>query len=136
MLATIKNDTGAALTSQRQVLIDQFNQGGRGNVIYRLADDNAQANPINNRAFIDAEYNRAFVFTQYVGYFWRNADMPGFIFWLGQINSGPLRDLTKQRAMVCAFITSLEYQDRFSPLHTRTNSNCQQSGVNKPAKRR
>jgi len=129
VLATISNDLGANLTSQRQALINLFNQGssvtaGRANVIYRLADDNT-GNPINNRALIDAEYNRAFVYTAYSGYLRRNADMPGFLFWLGQVNSAPLRDVAKQHAMVCAFITAAEYQNRFSPIASHSNSECQ-----------
>src|SRR3989454_372569 len=125
VLATIRNDIGMELMSQRQGLIDLFNQSGRGAVLYRLADDN-QANPINNRAFIDAEYNRAFVFTQYAGYLRRNPDMPGFLFWLGQVNSAPIRDVPKQHAMVCSFITAAEYQQRFSSIVTHTNSECPQ----------
>lgn len=125
VLATI-SDIGVDLGTQRQALIDQFNTGGRGAVIYRLADDNAQANPINNRAFIDAEYNRAFVYTQYAGYLRRNADMAGFLFWLDQINHGPLRSGETQHAMVCSFITSGEYQQRFSPLVTHGNGECPQ----------
>lgn len=129
VLATISNDLGANLTGQRQALINLFNQGssvtaGRANVIYRLADDSA-ANPINNRALIDAEYNRAFVYTAYSGYLRRNADMPGFLFWLNQVNSAPLRDVAKQHAMVCAFITAAEYQNRFSSVVTHNNSECQ-----------
>ena len=73
---------------------------------YRLAGDNEQGNPINNRAFIDAEYNRAFVFTQYAGYLRRNSDIGGFLFWLGQVNGAPLRDVARQHAMVCSFVTS------------------------------
>ncbi len=126
LLATIKNDIGPDLTSQRPALIAVFNAGGRGAVMLQLADDDAQANPVNNRAFIDAEYNRAFVFTQYAGYLRRDADMAGFLFWLGQVNSGPLRDVPKQHAMVCSFITSAEYQLRFSPVVTRTNAECPQ----------
>jgi hypothetical protein len=125
ILATIKDDTGADLASQRDALIVLFNQGGRGTVIYRLADDNLQANPINNRLFIDAEYNRAFVTTQYFGYLRRNADIAGFSFWLGQVNGAPLRDVAKQHAMVCSFITSNEYQARFSPIVTHSNAECQ-----------
>jgi hypothetical protein len=129
VLATITSDLAVNLTSQRQALIDLYNQAGgsnagRGNVMYRLADDNAAGNPINNRAFIDAEYNRAFVFTQYAGYLRRDADMAGFLFWLGQVNSGPLRDVTKQHAMVCSFITSAEYQNRFSSVVTHSNAEC------------
>jgi hypothetical protein len=125
MLATINNDLGVNLGSQRQALIDLFNAGGRGNVIYRLADDNTSTNPINNRALIDAEYNRAFVFTQYAGYLRRNADMAGFLFWLGQVNGAPLRDVARQHAMVCSFITSTEYQQRFSSVVTHNNTECQ-----------
>jgi hypothetical protein len=124
LLATIANDLGVDLSSQRTALIDLFNQGGRGAVLYRLADDNTMTNPINNRALVDAEYNRAFVLTQYFGYLRRNPDIGGFVFWLGQVNSAPLRSLDKQRAMVCSFITSLEYQQRFSPVATHNNTEC------------
>ena len=125
-LAMIQSDSGADLTSERNALIDLFNSGGRGAVLYRLADDNVSTNPINNRAFIDAEYNRAFVATQYFGYLRRNSDIGGFLFWLSQVNSGALRDTTKQHAMVCSFITSAEYQLRFSPVVTHGNTDCQQ----------
>jgi len=83
ILTTVRNDTGVDLFSQRQALIDLFNTGGRGAVLYRIADDN-QTNPINNRAFVDAEYNRAFVYTQYAGYLRRDSDIGGFLFWLDQ----------------------------------------------------
>jgi hypothetical protein len=126
ILATIRNDIGVELSPQRQALIDLFNSGGPTNVLYRLADDNTQTNPINNRALIDAEYNRAFVFTQYAGYLRRNADMAGFLFWLGQVNGAPLRDVARQHAMVCSFITSTEYQQRFSSVVTHSNTQCGQ----------
>jgi hypothetical protein len=93
-------------------------------VLYRLADDNVQTNPITNRAFIDAEYNRAFVTTQYFGYLRRDADIGGFLFWLGQVNGGSPRDTAKQHAMVCSFITSVEYQQRFSSVVTHSNADC------------
>ena len=125
MLATIRNDLGVELVSQRDGLINQFNAGGRGMVLYRLADDNATGNNIDNRALIDAEYNRTFVFTEYAGYLRRNADIGGFKFWLGQVNSFPLHNINIQHAMVCSFITSLEYQRRFSSVVTRSNASCQ-----------
>ncbi|HXD32898.1 MAG TPA: Calx-beta domain-containing protein [Pyrinomonadaceae bacterium] len=124
ILATLANDIGANLSSQRQALLTLFNQGGRGAVLYRLADDNVQTNPIDNRAFIDTEYNRAFVITQYFGYLRRNPDIAGFVFWLGQVNGAPLRDVPKQHSMVCSFITSAEYQQRFSSVVTHNNSEC------------
>jgi hypothetical protein len=125
VLATIRNELGADLTSQRAGLITLFNSGGRSAVMYRLADDNLATNPINNRAFIDAEYNRAFVATQYFGYLRRDSDIGGFLFWLGQVNSGPLHDGTKQHAMVCAFTTAAEYQQRFSSVVIHSNAECQ-----------
>lgn len=124
VLATVLNDDRVDLSSQRTGLIALFNQGGRGMVIYKLADDNVDTNPINNRAFIDAEYSRAFVATEYFGYLRRDADMAGFLFWLGQINSAPLRDVDKQHAMVCSFITSQEYQFRFGTVASHSNVEC------------
>jgi hypothetical protein len=124
VLTTLRNDIGVDISAQRVGLINLFNQGGRGAVLYRLADDNLQTNPIDNRLFIDIEYNRAFVATQYFGYLKRDADIGGFLFWLGQVNSAPLRDVPKQHAMVCSFITSLEYQFRFGALAPHSNVEC------------
>ena len=125
LLATINNDSGVDLTSQRAALISLFNAGGgRGAVLYRLADDNVQTNPINNRAFIDAEYNRTFVASQYFGYLRRDADIGGFLFWLGQVNRFPIRDGNAQHAMVCSFMTSAEYQLRFSSVINPSHADC------------
>lgn len=126
VLATLQNDMGVNLTDQRANLINLYNsQGGRGAVMYRLADDNG-SNPIANQPFIDEEYNRSFVLGQYFGYLRRNPDIPGFIFWLGQVNGAPLRDVPKQHAMVCSFITAAEYQFRFGPTASRNNNECPQ----------
>ncbi len=122
VLATVKNELGADLTSQKAALVAL---GSRGAVMYRLADDN-QTNPIDNRLLIDAEYNRAFVLTQYFGYLRRDPDIGGFLFWLGQVNAGPLRDVPRQHAMVCSFSTSPEYQFRFGPVASRNNTECPQ----------
>jgi len=120
VLTRIQTDLGPDLTSQRNALIAL---GSRGAVLYRLADDNA-SNPIVNKPLIDAEYNRAVVYTQYARYLRRNVDIPGFLFWLSAINAGPLRDLGNQRTMVCNFITSAEYQLRFGSTVTHTNAEC------------
>ena len=69
---------------------------------------------------------RAFVFVQYAGYLRRNADVAGFLFWLGRVNSAPVRDVQTQHAMVCAFVTAAEYQQRFSSVVTRANAECSQ----------
>jgi Tol biopolymer transport system component/N-acetylneuraminic acid mutarotase len=126
VLATLQTDLGVNLSGQRANLINVYNtQGGRSAVMYRLSDDNA-AGPIANQPFIDAEYNRSFVLSQYFGYLRRNPDIPGFLFWLGQVNSAPLRNVPKQHAMVCSFITSSEFQYRFYYLVSRNNNECPQ----------
>jgi hypothetical protein len=126
VLATLQNDLGVNLSGQRANLINLYtSQGGRGAVMYRLADDNV-TNPIANQPLIDEEYNRSFVLGQYFGYLRRNPDIPGFIFWLGQVNGAPLRDVPKQHAMVCSFITSGEFQFRFGPVASRNNNECPQ----------
>jgi len=123
VLGTIMTDIGVNLTSQRTALIAL---GSRGAVLYRLANDDLQGGNggINNRAFIDEEYNRAFVAIEYFGYLRRDGDIGGLLFWLGQVDSAPLRDTAKQHAMVCAFISSDEYQFRFSPVRTQSNADC------------
>jgi len=127
VLLTLQNDLAVNLSGQRANLINLYNtQGGRGAVMYRLADDNAVTNPIANQLFIDAEYNRTFVLGQYFGYLRRNPDIAGFLFWLGQVNGAPLRDVPRQHAMVCSFITSGEYQLRFGPIASRNNNECPQ----------
>jgi hypothetical protein len=126
LLATIHSaDPSVDLSSQFSALMNLYNAGGRGAVVYRLADDN-QANPINNRPFIDAEYNLTFVTNEYFGYLRRDGDTGGINFWLGQVNGAPLRDTTKQHAMVCSFVTSIEYQKRFGEAVTHSNQECLQ----------
>lgn len=127
VLATLTS-INVNLSSQRTALIAQYDGAGGGNngraqVLYRLADDNA-ANPIINTPFINAEYNRAFVVTQYFGYLRRDPDICGVNFWFDIINRFPPRSAASQVAMVCAFITSGEYQTRFSPLTPRNDQEC------------
>ena len=123
VLANIQTSTGADLTTQRTLLINLADISGRGAVMYRLVDDSS-SNPIANSAFLNAEYNKAFVLTQYFGYLRRDTDLAGFNFWLGIVNRFPLRSATGQNAMVCAFITATEYQQRFNANATRANSEC------------
>jgi hypothetical protein len=74
--------------------------------------------------FRTREYNPAFVLMQYYGYLRRDPDPGGYQFWLNVLNTKLPNDATGYRSMVCAFITSGEYQDRFSPIRTRADSEC------------
>lgn len=64
------------------------------------------------------EFNRAFVYMQYVGYLRRNADAPpdnnldGYNFWLGKLNQ--FNGNFVQAEMVKAFLVSSEYRRRFA----------------------
>ena len=78
---------------------------------------------IEIQAFRDREYNPAFVLMQYFGYLRRNPDPGGYDFWLNVLND---RVPGNYHAMVCAFLTSAEYQLRFGTAVTRTNHDCAQ----------
>jgi hypothetical protein len=76
---------------------------------------------IEIQAFKDAEYNPSFVLMQYFGYLHRDAEQAGYDFWLNILNNVQPNNY---RSMVCAFITSAEYQRRFGQTVTRTNLDC------------
>jgi len=143
VLATINTADGATFAAaDRTALITHHTNGGRGLVMFHLANDywngcnrlpGSPAAPcvaagfgaaVDNRAFIDAEYNRSFVYSQYSGYLRRDGDIGGFVFWLNQVSAAPPRNVAKQHGMVCAFITSAEYQLRFGSKTPRTNAEC------------
>jgi hypothetical protein len=117
VLATILTNSNVNLTSQRQSFINTYNSG----------TDQNNRRAITLRAIIDriefttAEYNPSFVLMQYFGYLTRNPDDGGYNFWLNVLN-GP--ELNNYRGMVCAFITSKEYQERFSALVPHTDVEC------------
>jgi hypothetical protein len=142
VLANIQSAAGVDLSSQSGALNTHFNNGGRGLVMFHLANDywngcnrlpGSPAAPcvpsgfggaVDNRAFIDAEYNRSFVYSQYSGYLRRDGDVAGFVFWLNEVSKSPPRNVARQHAMVCAFMTSAEYQFRLSPVATHNNGEC------------
>ena len=70
-----------------------------------------------------SQYNPAFVLMQYFGYLRRVVDHDGYDFWLDVVNN---REPNNYRGMVCAFLTSTEYQHRFGSTTTRTNADCGQ----------
>ncbi|HEY0404104.1 MAG TPA: DUF4214 domain-containing protein, partial [Pyrinomonadaceae bacterium] len=75
------------------------------------------------QAFKDREYDPAFVLMQYFGYLRRDPDEGGYQFWLSVLND---RVPGNYHAMVCAFLTSNEYQSRFGSVITRSNQDCAQ----------
>jgi len=88
-----------------------INSGMTGAQILRAV---AEDQDLNN-----AEFNRAFVLMQFFGYLRRNPNDPpdtdysGFEFWLTKLNQ--FNGNFQNAEMVKAFITSIEYRQRFGP---------------------
>jgi hypothetical protein len=119
LLGSVQQSSGLDLSSRRGSLISRYNAGvnvtqSRGLVLREL---------IEEPAFKQAEYNSAFVVTEYFGYLRRDPELGGYNFWLEVLNN---REAGNYRGMVCAFITSAEYQQRFSSIVTRNDQECAQ----------
>jgi len=117
LLQTMNDADGVDLSGERGALISRYNDGGglaesRALVVRELVD---------NAAFRNAVYNESFVAMEYFGYLRRSPEPQGYNFWLNILNNGG-----NHRGMVCSFITSAEYQRRFSPVVTHSNAECGQ----------
>ena len=106
---------GVNLSNQRAALLSRYDAGNtltesRALVVRDLLD---------NTAFTNAVRNESFVAMEYFGYLRRSPDAQGYNFWLNVLNT-----TGDSRAMVCSFITSAEYQYRFSSVVTHSNAEC------------
>jgi hypothetical protein len=98
--------------SERDTLVTELQSGQktRAQVLRAVAEDS----DLNN-----AEKNRAFVLMQFFGYLRRNPNDPqdtdysGYKFWLDKLNQ--FNGNFVEAEMVKAFITSIEYRQRFGP---------------------
>ncbi|MCU1268139.1 MAG: hypothetical protein JWM21_4457 [Acidobacteria bacterium] len=116
LLQTMNGSAGVNLSGERAALINRYNEGAgmnasRALVVRQLVD---------NDTFAGAVYNQQFVAMQYFGYLRRTPDADGFNFWLNVLNN----DASNYRGMVCSFITSAEYQRRFSTVVSHSNAEC------------
>jgi hypothetical protein len=114
LIQTMTTRSGADLSSLRSTMLTDYDTGGRSLVVRHA---------VQTSAFAQAEYNKAFVLFEYFGYLRRNPDIGGYGFWLDVLNG---REAGNYRGMVCAFITSAEYQRRFSMVVTHSNTECGQ----------
>jgi hypothetical protein len=119
LVATILQSANVDLSSQRAALIGKYNTGDDMNHSRALALREA----IDDAAFVNSEYNASFVLMQYFGYLRRDADRDGYDFWLNVLNN---REPNNYRGMICSFLTSIEYQERFGLLLRRSNADCAQ----------
>jgi len=115
LLTTLGSYDGVNLSANRSTYINELQSGAsRSQIVREVAED---------AAVQSAEYNPSFVLMQYFGYLHRNPDAGGYQFWLNILNN---RQPNNYRGMVCAFVTSAEYQLRFATLVSRSNADCSQ----------
>jgi hypothetical protein len=117
LLDTVWQATGVDLSSERENLLAKYRSQTELNQSRALV----LASVGNNTALKQGTYNRAFVLMEYFGYLGRYPDLAGYEYWLEILNN---RVPGNYRSMVCAFITSAEYQRRFSPVSTSSNADC------------
>ena len=106
------NKALAPAESERDQLVNELSSGAktRAQVLRAVAE---------NEQFTRAHFNRALVLIQYFGYLRRNPnDFPdnnfgGYNFWLTKLDQ--FNGNFVQAEMVKAFITSIEYRQRFGP---------------------
>ncbi|HEU5458964.1 MAG TPA: matrixin family metalloprotease [Pyrinomonadaceae bacterium] len=117
ILALTAQTPGLDFGSERSLLIGLLDDGvnGRAAVLTRLAADQRS---------VDAHYNQALVTFQFFTHLRRNPDEAGFSSWLNTLKSKPLRDPEAARSMVCNFLNSAEYQNRFGMLATHHSREC------------
>jgi Calx-beta domain/Carboxypeptidase regulatory-like domain/Domain of unknown function (DUF4214) len=109
--------TGASFVALRDLEIQSLTDGSKTRAQVLL--DVIEIPEFKARAF-----NPAFVLMQYYGYLRRDPEPDGYGFWLNVLNNKLPNDMSGYRAMVCGFLTSAEYQDRFSPVRTHSNGEC------------
>jgi hypothetical protein len=117
VIANVLASSGVDLASKRDELIAEYGaattqQESRARVLRKV---------VEYPQYVSAESNRAFVLSEYFGYLRRDPDVAGFAFWLNVINNQVPPNFP---SLVCAFITSAEYQERFSSVTPRTNADC------------
>ena len=109
--------TGTSYNVARQQAIQALQDGSKSRAEVLL-------DVIEIPQFKTREFNPAFVLMQYYGYLRRDPDSAGYQFWLNILNNKVPQDSSGYRAMVCAFISSAEYQARFSSIRTHTDEEC------------
>jgi hypothetical protein len=117
VLALTAQTTGLDFGSERTLLIGLLDDGanGRAAVLTRLAAD---------QRVVDAHYNQALVTFQFFTHLRRNPDEAAFTSWVNTLKTKPLRDPEAARSMVCNFLHSAEYQNRFGMLATHHSREC------------
>jgi len=117
ILTVLAQSSGVDLGSERSLLISLLDDtaNGRAMLLARIASD---------QRVVDANYNQALVLFQYFSQLRRNPDEASYGAWVNTLKSKPLRDPEAARLLVCNFLNSAEYQNRFGMVVTHHNREC------------
>ena len=117
LVITLAQTSGVDFSADRSLLISLLDDAanGRARVLARLASD---------QRVVDANYNHALVLYQYFTYLRRSPDEAGYNAWVSSLKNKPLRDPDAARSLVCNFLQSTEYQNRFGMIATRNSRDC------------
>src|SRR5690242_14966327 len=117
ILTSLAQSSGVDLGSERATLISLLDDAanGRAMLVARLASD---------QRVIDANYNQALVLFQYLSQLRRNPDEASYAAWVNTLKSKPLRDPEAAHLLVCNFLHSTEYQNRFGMVATHYSREC------------
>jgi Carboxypeptidase regulatory-like domain len=112
LMSSMLQTSAVDLFSERGSLAPLYDgtNTGRAEILQRLA---------NHPTFVKEEFSKAFVLAHYFAYLRREPDESGHKFWLTTLDGKTGYDSPAHRAMVCAFISSAEYQSRFGMYVTR-----------------
>ena len=113
LLQGVQQTSGVNLSALSSSLMSLYNGGaGRAAIVRTVADDAAFAQAVKNNSFVRMEY---------FGYLRRDPDPGGEAFWNDVLNN---REPNNYRGMVCAFLTSREYQERFGSVVPHSDVEC------------
>jgi len=114
----LNQNAGSVLSpTERTAAINLFS--GAANTGNNTARAQAMRMIAEDADLYNAEYNRAFVLAEYYGYLRRNpndtpdSDYTGYDFWLTKLNQFNGNYINAE--MVKAFLSSIEYRQRFGP---------------------
>ena len=117
VLTSIAQNTGVDLANERNDLIGLVDNAAAG----RAA---VLAKVIAQPSVIDAQYNQSLILFQYFTYLRRDPDETGYATWLNVIKNKPARSHETIRSLVCGFVNSPEYQNRFGMVTTHDSREC------------
>jgi hypothetical protein len=117
ILTVLAQTSGVDLGSERSLLISLLDDAanGRATMLALIASD---------QRVVDANYNQALVLSQYFNQLRRNPDEASYGAWVNTLKSKPLRDPDAARLLICNFLHSAEYQNRFGMVATHQNREC------------